>query len=146
MAIVGLCAPPFSYMKTIKVKLDEKTIEISKLPLGRYAELLKSIREIPKHVSGLSGLTNDEIFGSLPLIISECLPDVISIITIATSLKAEEIEAMGLDEVTRVVMGIIEVNNYKEVAELIKKALARPELQAAKNPGPVTPTTGIGGR
>lgn len=132
---MGLCAPPISYMKTIKIKLDDRTIEISKLPLGRYAELLKSIREIPNHVSGLSGLGNDEIFKRLPLIISECLPDVINIITIATNLKAEEIEAMGLDEVTRVIMGIIEVNNYKEVADLIKKALARPEIQqAAKNP------------
>lgn len=113
-------------MKTIKVEIDSGVVEISKLPLGKYAELLKAIKELPKHVAGLQGKTNDEIFDNLPVIIAEALPDVIGILEIATPLKKEQIEVMGLDEVTRVVVAVIEVNNYKEVYAQIKKVTAQP--------------------
>lgn len=119
-------------MKTQIVKLDEKDIEIAKLPIGKYAELLKAIKELPKHVKGLENMGNDQILAMLPTIISEGLPDFIEILTIATPLKKEEIEAMGLDEVTRVVLAIVEVNNFREVFDNVKKAMARPE------PGKVT--------
>lgn len=114
-------------MKTLKIQTDSGVVEVSKLPLGRYAELLKAIKELPKHIAGFQGKTNDQIFDNLPLIIADALPDVIGILEIATPLKKEEIEKMGLDEVTRVVVGIIEVNNYKDVYEQIKKVTARPE-------------------
>lgn len=113
-------------MKTIKVKLDLGEIEIAKLPIGKYAELLKAIKQLPKHVKGLDTLTNEQIIEQLPMLIGESLPDFIDILTIATPLKKEQIEEMGLDEVTRVVLAVVEVNNYKEVYESIKKALARP--------------------
>lgn len=119
-------------MKTQIVKLDDKEIEVAKLPIGKYAELLKAIKELPKHVGGLQGKTNDEILATLPMIISEALPDFIGILMIATPLKRQEIEAMGLDEVTRVVLAVIEVNNYREVYENIKKAMARQEPQKNK--------------
>ncbi len=113
-------------MITLKVKLDNREIELAKLPIGKYADLLKAIKELPKHVKGLENQSNDSIIEMLPTLIGESLPDVIEILTIASPLKKDEVEQMGLDEVTRVVLGIIEVNNFKEVYENIKKALARP--------------------
>ena len=114
-------------MKSQTVQLDNQTIEVAKLPIGKYAELLKAVKELPKHVKGLSGKQNDEIFGMLPTLVGEALPDFIEILTIATPLKKEEVEEMGLDEVTRVVIAIIEVNNFREVFDNIKKVTARPE-------------------
>lgn len=110
--------------KTISVKLDDKTVEISKLPLGKYAELLTKIKELPKHLESIQGLSNDKILEQLPFLISVALPDVIAILTVATPLKAEEIEEMGLDEVTNVVLAIVEVNNFKGVYDNVKKAMA----------------------
>jgi hypothetical protein len=114
-------------MKSQTVKLDNQTIEVAKLPIGKYAELLKALKELPKHVKGLENKPNDEIFAMLPNLIGEALPDFIEILTIATPLKKEEVEEMGLDEVTRVVVAIVEVNNFKEVFDNIKKVTARPE-------------------
>lgn len=114
-------------MKSIIVKIDTGEIEVAKLPIGKYAELLKAVKELPKHVKGLDKKTNDEVFAQLPTLIGEALPDFIDILTIATPLKKEQIEAMGLDEVTRVVVAIVEVNNFREVYDNIKKAMARPE-------------------
>lgn len=119
-------------MKTITVKLDNFSIEVAKLPIGKYAELLKAIKELPKHIKGIENKTNEEIFAQLPILISEALPDFIDILTIATTLKAEQISLMGLDEVTRIVLAVIEVNNYREVYNNIKKAIAHQEASQAK--------------
>jgi len=113
-------------MKTLNIKLDNGEIEVAKLPIGKYAELLKAIKELPKHVKSLENKDTDSIIEMLPALIGESLPDFIEILTIATPLKKDEIEAMGLDEVTRVVLAVVEVNNYREVYENVKKALARP--------------------
>lgn len=114
-------------MKQITVTVDMGTVYISKLPIGKYSELLKAIKELPKHISGLETLKNDELISRLPSLIAEALPDFIAILTIATPLTAKEIEAMGLDEITRVVIAVIEVNNFREVYENIKKVTAPPQ-------------------
>lgn len=119
-------------MKTIKVKIDTGDVEVAKLPIGKYAELLKAIKELPKHVKSLEGRSTESVIEILPALIGESLPDFIEILTIATPLKKEEIEAMGLDEVTRVVLAIVEVNNFREIYDNIKKAMARPELGKGK--------------
>ena len=116
-------------MKSLTIKTDTGTVEIKKLPIGKYSELLKAIKELPKHISGLETLKNDELISRLPSLIAEALPDFIAILTIASPLKKEEIEEMGLDEVTRIVIAIIEVNNFKEVYENIKKVTAPPQVK-----------------
>lgn len=112
--------------KTIAVKLEDRTIEISRLPLGKYGELLKALRELPKRIPGLAGKKTDDILQELPVLIGEAFPDFLNILTIATPLNREEVENLGLDEVTRIILAVVDVNNYKEVYENIKKALARP--------------------
>lgn len=113
----------------MKVKTDIRTITVEKLPLGKYAELLRAVQELPKHINSLGGLKNDEIIPKIPTIIANSLPDVIGIFTIATDLTAEEVEKLGLDEATDVFLAIIEVNNYQKIYEKIKKALARQKGQ-----------------
>ncbi len=116
-------------MRQIEVKLDEKTVIVKKLPLGKYAELLAAVKELPKHIQGLETLDNPTIVAKLPQIIAGAFPDFVNIITIATDLKKEEVEELGLDEATNIVLGIIEVNKYREVYDNIKKALARPDAK-----------------
>ena len=115
-------------MKTQTVQLDDLSITIAKLPIGKYADLLKAIKELPKHIKGLEGKNNEELLAMLPLIIGEGLPDFIDILTIATPLTKEQVEALGLDEITRIIVAIIEVNNFKEVFDNIKKVTARPTV------------------
>lgn len=108
-------------MKTIKVKLDEKTVEISKLPLGKYADLLKALKQLPRLLKDFQGKSNDEIVERLPIIIGESFDDFIGILVIATDLQPEELKLLGLDEVVRLILAVFEVNNYQEVYKNIKK-------------------------
>lgn len=122
----------FKYMtNSIKVKLDIRELEVKKLPLGKYAELLKAVHELPKNLGGLDKMTNDQLFEKLPFLIATSLPDLMGILAIATDLKAEEINEMGLDEAVKVIVAVIEVNNYRNVFENIKKVVARPTTPQA---------------
>ena len=119
-------------MKKIIVKLENKTIEVSKLPLGKYAELLDALEELPKSVSGLDNLTNEAIFAQLPKLIAKSLPDFINIIHIATDMEKEEVEQLGLDEVIDIIMALVEVNNYGKIFETVKKALSQRKAPETK--------------
>lgn len=108
-------------MKTLNVKLDDRSVDIPKLPIGEYAELLKAIKQLPKHFRTIENLDKDKIIENLPTILGDCLPDVIGVLSIATRLPKEEIEQMGLDEISKLVAGVFEVNNFAGVYELLKK-------------------------
>lgn len=111
--------------KSIKVKVEDREIEIKKLPIGRYAELLKSIKELPKHLVGLDKLDKDTVLEKIPELLGVATPDLVSIISIATEIDPEIVVTYGLREITDLLVAIIEVNEYGEVYEKIKKVMAQ---------------------
>jgi hypothetical protein len=113
-------------MKSILIRLDDKELEVKKLPIIKYAELFKEVKNIPHLFNGLEGKTNDAFFERLPEIITGALPDFIGLISVATELKKEEVEQLGLNEVVKVVIAIFEVNSFKEIFDQpqLKKVLA----------------------
>lgn len=113
-------------MKSKTVKLEAKEVEVTRLPLRRYAELLGALEELPKHISGLDQMSNEDLFKTIPALISKSYPDFIKIFTIATDLPKDELDELSLFEATNLAIAIYEVNDYKEIYELIKKAMARP--------------------
>lgn len=108
------------------IKLSEKDVTISRLPLKRYVDLLKSIKSLPSHLSTLGGLDNKEVLAKLPTVIAEAYPDIVAIVEIATPLKKEEIDEMALDELVLVLEAIFEVNKFGAIMESVKKMTARP--------------------
>ncbi len=116
--------------KTTIVDIDGQKITIEKLPLGKYAELLKAIKELPKHVDKFKNLDNAQALVMVPELIGESLPDFLRILAITTPLTPDEIDELGLDDAVKLVLAVIEVNNYQEVYRIAKKALA-PQLSAA---------------
>mgnify|MGYP003971268447 CR=1 FL=1 len=113
----------------MKIKLENKTIEVNKLPLGKYAELLKALDELPKKISSLDGLENEEILTKLPIIIADSLPEFIKIICIASPLTEDEVNSISLDEAVDVVLGIIKVNNYQGIFDKIKNLTAQKSVK-----------------
>jgi hypothetical protein len=108
--------------KTKTVQLTNKEVEVSKLPFKKYADLLKRIKQLPKHLSDFEGKSNDQIFQMLPNLIAECYDDIAGMLEVATGLTKEEIDELDLVELTDLVIGVYEVNRYAEVYEKIKKA------------------------
>lgn len=107
------------------VKLETKTLEISKLPLGKYADLLKAIKKLPTQIGDVTNLNNDEIIAKLPFMMGEAMPDFIEIIKIGANLTEEEAQALSLDEAVEIVIAIAKVNKFADLWEKAKKAIAR---------------------
>ena len=61
--------------KNITVQLDEKTVEVKKLPIGEYADLLKAVKKLPLHFKDITILKSDVIIEKLPEIAGDSLPD-----------------------------------------------------------------------
>ena len=108
-------------------------VAIKKLPLGKYVELIKAIKQLPKRIPELSGLSFDEVLNKLPSLIEDAYPDFIEILMIATPLTKEDLESdwFGLSEAVDAILAVVEVNNYREIFEKIKKATARPDEKPA---------------
>lgn len=114
-------------MKTnfVTVKLDDREVKVEKLPLGKYSDLLKAIKELPKYSDKIKGLDAQKIVELLPQIIGDAMPDLMGILAIATPLTIEEIAQLGLDDAVKLVVAVVEVNKYQHVYESLK-ALAQP--------------------
>ena len=108
-------------MKSKTIKLDSITIEIEKLPLIRYAELLQALKILTPHLTMKDGASMIDV---LMQIASTSLPDLIKVLMVVTPLKQSDIEKLGLDEIVRIVMAISEVNGYDEVWTHAKKVIA----------------------
>jgi len=113
-------------MKSTIVKLESKEVTISQLPLGKFADLIRAIKQLPLRFNELSGLPNDEIMIRVPGIVADCLPETMDILGIATDLTKEEISNLSLDEVITLVLAVVEINNFKGIYERLKKAFAQP--------------------
>ena len=124
--------------KTISVQLDDKSIEIKKLPIGEYAELLKAIKKLPSHFKDIDDLDVGKIIDKLPEIVSDSLPDLLAVMSVATRMSVEEVSQLGLDEIAKLIIAIYKVNNYAEVYQLIKKGLAHPSIKQVTQTNPKT--------
>jgi hypothetical protein len=117
-------------MKKTIIQLDDQKITIEKLPLGKYADLMRALQNLPAKFKDINMSNNEQFFAQLPAIIADNIPEVVDLLNIATGMQKEEIEALGLHEVVNLVVAVIEVNQYKDVYEQIKKVTARPATQA----------------
>lgn len=108
------------------VVINEKEIEIKKLPLKKYADVLSAFQNLPKHLDLFKGKNENELASALPEIVTVAYPDVVSVVNIVTGVSKEEIDEWGLDDLVKVVEAFMEVNNYSEIYSVLKKVLARP--------------------
>ena len=111
--------------------MDDRKVEISKLPIGKYAELMRALQKLPGKLKGVNTTDNSAFFAQLPTIIADNIPEVVDILSIATPLTKADIEGLGLHEVVKIAVAVIEVNQYKDVFDQIKKVTARPEVPKA---------------
>jgi hypothetical protein len=112
----------------IKVKLDEIEIDVKKLPIGDYVDLIKSVKKLPQHIVKLDNLSSDKIVAIIPDLIGESLPDLLEVLAVAVKMPIDKITPLGLHEIIRLIEAFFKVNKYDEIGEVIKKALAHPTI------------------
>lgn len=117
-------------MKNTKiVKLDDREVEVKKLPIGGYSDLIKAIKRLPKHLVKFENLDRNKIVAILPDVAADSLPDLVGLIAVAVDMQKDEVNALGLHEVIALIEAFFDVNQYDKVAESVKKVLAHPAIK-----------------
>lgn len=111
----------------IKVQLDKREVTLSKLPIKRYTEVFDILDKIPQSIQTIDELSYDKILQTVPQLVKNSLPEVLKIVQIGTGIPQEEIDELALDEIIKLLAGIIEVNKYTDVMSQIKKLFAQPK-------------------
>lgn len=119
--------------REIVVNIDDKKVVVKKLAIGKYSELFLALQNLPKHVKDLDKLDNDSIVERLPELLASATPDVIEIVSIAVDMPKDEVEELGLDEVTDIIVAALEVNDYEKIIANIKKIMARKQPEAVES-------------
>jgi len=123
-------------MKSIKVQINNKEVTVSKLPLGKYAEVLNALDKLPEKVSGLDKVSEDKLFSLLPKMIADAFPELLMIVSIASDVPVEELSnEYGLDDVTLLIKGIFEVNDFGLVIKNFQSLLSKKRKMAAPKTG-----------
>lgn len=142
-------------MKTVKIENLDREVQIKKLPLGKYSELIKAIdKDLPQLFKQFEGMDTDDegaMLEALPTIITNALPQFQKLLAIATyhrtddrklvqQLTEEDFEtAVGLDESVEILMAAWEVNNLKQLADKAKKWMPKKPAKGTQTPPPKTP-------
>jgi len=113
-------------MKTVTVKIDEKNIEIQKLPIGKYPEVIRLAKDIFSFFSKFDTIDNETLIAQLPTLIETNIPTFIKLLSITTPLKEEELAEYGLYEFVELTLAVVEVNQYIDIYNRLKKVTARP--------------------
>jgi len=102
--------------QTKTITINDKKIVLKKLALGKYALILKALKKLPEKLGDFGTISNEKVIATLPSMIGDSLPEITEILSIATGIPAQELEdTYGLDDVTELVKGIFEVNNFAVV-------------------------------
>jgi len=98
--------------------------------------ILKTLKQLPEKLGAFGEISNDKIISALPAMLSDSLPEITQILSIATNIPAKELEdEYGLDDVTELVKGIFEVNNFAVVKKNMESL-----WKTAKAPQNITKT------
>lgn len=113
-------------MKSKKLNINEKEYIVEKLPIGRFAELLKGINQLPKVLEGLDGVDNDKILSILPTLIADSLDDFIHVVAVGLQTNDKEVaETFGLGDMIESLTAIYEVNELKKVQGVLNPLFKR---------------------
>jgi len=108
----------------MKIKIQNKEIEIKTIPIKRYPDLLKKIKILPDYLNEISGKDNSSIILMGPEIIANCTPDIVAIFSEATGVSEDEIFEYGLKDLIDLFVAIVEQNQFQEALEKLKKGFA----------------------
>ena len=112
-------------MKKSKVlMLNEKEVEIKKIPIGRFAELMLAVEDLPSLVTKsisleeLENLNEELIITKLPSLLANAQDDIFKLVSVASGV--DNIEELDFEEFFDIVTAVIELNNIQAIVGKVK--------------------------
>ena len=86
------------------------------MALGRFANLLSAIDELPQGLVGFDSLEKDEFIRKIPSILKDAYPMFIKILVVATEIDEKVLqEEVGVAECAELVSIVFEVNEVERI-------------------------------
>jgi hypothetical protein len=110
---------------------DDRIVAVKKLPIGKFGQLLIAIQsaftKIKPFLASIESVDqmNDTEFVAtvMPKLLADALPEVLQILSLGTDMEPAEIEELGIDEVSDILVAFSETNDMKKIFENTKKIL-----------------------
>lgn len=112
-------------MKASKnLMLQGQEVEITKISIGKFAELMMAIEKLPSIVSKsismdeLENLNNEVLLTKLPTLLANAQDEIFKLVSVASGI--DNIDELDFEEFFDVVTAVIELNNIQAIVNKVK--------------------------
>lgn len=115
--------------KSKTITINEKEVEIKKIPIGKFADLMMVIDKLPNTVmdilsqdgvKDINNLSNAEMLGKIPKLLAKSQDEVFNLVSVASGVPKKEFKEMDPEEFLDVLETLIEVNNIQTLIDRVK--------------------------
>lgn len=135
--------------KTLTINTEAGPVEVHKLALYDYADLLRALKKLPKEfgkfIEGNSAddlKSNETLFAIMPTLVADALPEFCAVLSCCTDKDAQfHGKELDLADNLEIMAAALSLNDYQRIVGAIKKIMApKPQPVEAEtvepNPNP----------
>lgn len=118
--------------RTTTVQTEQGPVQVRKLALGDYAELLRALKKLPaKLTEAVKGRDKEELRTNASMVqvftevAGDALEDFCAVLAVATDKDSDFFMRSDLADALDVLAAALELNDYERIAESLKKLTAR---------------------
>lgn len=118
--------------KNISVETELGVVQVHKMPLKDYAELLRALKNLPQIIAkftdkdvNIDSLSETETLDLIRDLLIESWDDLIAIVAVPTDKDAEFLGRLDGADAIDVIDAILELNDIMRIVAAVKKILAR---------------------
>jgi hypothetical protein len=111
---------------TKKITVNGEKVEIKKMPIRRFAELMMAVEHLPSKLQGafsaeeLENLDNQAFLMKIPALLGDSQDEIFNLVAIASGVEKETMLDYGLDEFLDVISAVLELNNIQAIVSKVK--------------------------
>ena len=102
-------------MKSKKIKINEKEVEIKSVPLRKLLEVLKVVESLPEKVKDFDSEDESSNVRLIAKLISESGDEIFEMLSSLSDIPKEEIAELGLADTIKLFKVLLEVNDVDEI-------------------------------
>lgn len=111
---------------TKKITINGEKVEIKKIAIGKFAEMLMAIEHLPIKFQNIftkeemKNFSNEVIITKIPLLLREATEEFFALVAIACEIKREKIKELSIEDFIDLVTAVIEINNFSAIVKKVK--------------------------
>ena len=112
--------------KSKTININGVKVEIKKIPIGKFAELMMAVDKLPSIVTNAVSLDELEninaqlLFSKLPSILANAQNELFKLVSVASGIVVEDISEVDIEEFIDIILAVLEINNIQGIVNKVK--------------------------